>query len=114
LLGRGAHEVVVAIDDVLGALEVGGELEQIINITRDESENESDINDSDDAAGAVDDAHNEAPIDPCARPRRLGVGGVNYSEWGQDQRYDTTMYEVQRSRKRRRDVEEGLFNVEKI
>jgi hypothetical protein len=62
-------------------------------------EDESDIDESDDAAGEVDDAHNErqtsiankfkaiavleAPIDPGARPRRLGVGGVNYSEWGQ-------------------------------
>jgi hypothetical protein len=43
----------------------------------------------------------------------IGVGGVNYSEWGQAQLYDTTMYEIQRSRKRRRDVEEGPFNVEK-
>jgi hypothetical protein len=63
----------------------------------DESEDESDIDESDDAAGEVDDAHNErrtsiankaialleAPIDPGARPRRLGVGGVNYSEWEQ-------------------------------
>jgi hypothetical protein len=55
----------------------------------------------------------EAPIDPGARPRRLGVSGVNYSESDQAQRYDTTMYEIQRSRKRRRDVEEGPLNVGK-
>jgi hypothetical protein len=59
-----------------------------------ESEGKSHIDESDDAAGEVDDAHDErrtiiankaiaaleAPIDPGARPRRLGVGGVNYSK----------------------------------
>jgi hypothetical protein len=91
----------------------------------DESEDESEIDKSDDAAGEVDDAHNkrrtsiadktiaalEAPIDPGGRPRRRGAGGVTYSDWGQGQRYDTTMYEIQRCRKRRRDVEEDQFNV---
>jgi hypothetical protein len=55
----------------------------------------------------------DAPIASGERPRRLGAGGVNYSEWGQGQRYDTTMYEIQRSRKRRRDVKEDQFNVQK-
>jgi hypothetical protein len=96
-------------------------------VETDESEDESDIDESADAAGEVDDAHNErrvsienkaiaaldAPIAPSARPRRLGAGGVNYSEWGQGQRYDTPMYEIQRSRKRRRDVKEDQFNVQK-
>jgi hypothetical protein len=60
----------------------------------DESKDESDIDKSDDAAGAVNDAHNErrtsiankaiaaleAPIDPGARPRRLAF---NWCGWCQ-------------------------------
>jgi hypothetical protein len=108
-------------DDEHSGQETAADLE--VAAETDESEDESQVDESDDAAGEVDDAHNErqisvakkgiaaieALIDPGARPRRLGAAGVYYFEWGQGQRYDTTMYEIQRSRKRRRDVEEDLF-----